>query len=1438
MSKHKVLIVGSGGREHALGWKLAKSEEVEKLYFAPGNGGTQQLGTNLDFKVDEARKIVNWSKKQKVDLIVVGPETALENGLGDEANKAGIPVFGPTKAAARLESSKSWALEFMERHGVPHPGFKIFNHPDEAIEFVEGGYWPRMVVKADGLAAGKGVLLPESKDEAIAAINMLMVDKAFGKAGEEVVVQERITGPEFSVFAMTDGKNYVMLPAVQDHKRVFDDNDGPNTGGMGAYSPVPFVDQRLMQMVENQVIAPTIKGMANEGHAYKGVLYAGMMLTKDGPKVIEFNARFGDPECQPLMMMIDEDLYPVLKACAEGNLSKRKLTFREGAAACVVLAAKGYPEKYEMGKTINGLDKIYDSDIGIFHAGTKLKGKEVVSDGGRVVGVSGYGESFEEARRKVYQQIGTAGVNFDGMHYRTDIGNQSQETRSKKQESGNLIGKSLKLIGAPVFKTLYWGLGQMTDMNEDISSVTRIEVTTRNSHYPDVEGAGVLAEINDLGIDSVDEVRVMKVYKLEGLDDAEVERVTELLLVEKLWQEYEVTRSLDHDIKGSQRVVEIARKPGVMDTEIESIMKAVRDMGIMNLQMAGTGKKYIFEGDLSDEELELITNKILMNKIVDRVITEPEVSLMIKGTRAETETISIREMDDVQLMQLSKDKLWLNLDEMHKIQDYYLQEDKDPTDVEIETLAQTWSEHCCHKTFTADLVINGKKKPTLMSRIKAATKKVNRDWCLSVFTDNAGVIDFNEQYAICGKAETHNSPSAIEPYGGAMTGSGGVFRDIVACGLGAKVLVSTDMFCFAPPNLDSKLVPPGCLHPRRLLKEVVRGVKDYGNRMGIPTNNGSVHFHEDWRAKPTVIVGSYGIMPKKYVKKKKLRPDDVIISVGGKTGRDGIHGATFSSGSMTDRTGTVSSSAVQIGNPIEEKRMFDAILVCRDRDLLRFVQDCGGGGYSSAIGEVAEELGAVVYLDQVPLKYPGLASWEIWISESQERMILIVDPDKVMEVEQIMADYNVEATVLGKLTGDKRLRLYYEDQLEADLDVDFLHHGRPQIEKYGTYKENKATEPSLKKPKNYLRLMKSVLESWDICSKEAIVRQYDHEVQGTSVLKPFVGKFKDAPNDAVVIAPWEGITKDGSDPKRRNTPWRVRTGMAVAHGMIPVYNKIDPYWGSAAAIDEAVRNLVAVGVDPDKIALLDNFIWPTPDEESLGDLDRSVDACYETAVSFKMPFVSGKDSLSSTYKASDGTVIKIPPTLCISAFAPVKDIYKTITADLKQPGNYLFVVGVTKKELGGSAYYGLHKELGNSVPKHDSIEALRLYKTLHKAIKQRLVVAAHDCSEGGLGVAVAEMCFGEWGAEIALDKMPISGKDIERADFRLFSESNSRLVVEVMKSKVSQFKQLMQKISYGQLGKVARKPNLVVRYQNKLLFDVKTQELKKSWKRPMEKVFG
>ena len=930
----------------------------------------------------------------------------------------------------------------------------------------------------------------------------------------------------------------------------------------------------------------------------------------------------------------------------------------------------------------------------------------------------------------------------------------------------------------------------------------RVRQKTKN-----LQAENILREIIDnLKIQSVKNVEVVNVYRFENISKPQADILANKLLSEEIDQTYTINKSM---LNGISHIFEISYKPGVMNPEVGSIIKAAHDLGI-DPDSVLLSKEYGFYANISREDLaQIIIRLNLFNPTIEHVVASDDL----------VTTIPLMIMNDEELMILSKDKLFLNLEEMKIIQSYFKKIKRNPTDCELETIAQTWSEHCAHKTFKAKLIVDGKEKKPLIERIKKEALKHNKN-IVSAFVDNSGVMDFYDGYAICGKAETHNSPSAIEPYGGAMTGSGGVFRDILGTGLGAKTIASTDIFCFAHPDLKPLELPIGCLPPDYLLKRVVAGVRDYGNRMGIPTNNGSVHFHNDFRAKPTVIVGAYGILPKIMAQKGKPTVGDIIIAVGGKTGRDGIHGATFSSAEMTDKTITVNSSSVQIGNAIEEKRMFDAILEARDKNLIRAIQDCGAGGFSSAIGEIGEDIGVTINLEKAPLKYEGLKPWEIWVSESQERMIIITSKKNVNKFLAICKKYNVEGVELGKFDGSKRLRLYFEDEVVSNLDMKFLHKGLPQ-------RTMKATKPIIltssglepKQPKTSLEwtnLLHKIVSHGNVCSKEPIVRMYDHSVQGTNDLQPFSGTTMDGPNDSVALRPF------------LDKPY----GVLIAHGLNPVLNKIDPYWGSIWAGVEALSNYTAVGGDYKNASLINNYIWPFPDEESLWSLDKSVDAVLAIMNTFKIPVISGKDSLSSTYKGKDGMVIKIPPVLCISIFGKIPNSSKTTTSDFKKKESVICLIGKPDLDnLGGSTYFDIHGIFGDSVPKTDLKLLPTIFETIYKEIANGSIISCHDISEGGLITALFEMCVGGGvGANVILNEV----KNL-RPDYFLFSETAGTFLAEVANEETAQ--KIFKNIPFQILGKTEEKPVIAVRNNNKILFNIDVNLLKKSWQNPMKKLF-
>ncbi len=418
----KVLIVGGEGRAHALGWKIAQSPKVDKIYFAPGNGGTGQVGENIDIGVDDYDKLADFAEENDIELTVVSPETPLVKGLADLFREQGLTIFGPSAQAAEIEASKAYTAEFMKKHKIPQPESFIANSYEEAKGYIAKRSYDEYVIKSSGLAAGKGVIVPESDDEAKTALLDIMEHKIFGAAGEQVVFQERLHGQEVSAFALSDGKKLIMLPFTQDHKQIFDGDKGPNTGGMGSYTPVPFIDDTLSEKIKTEIMQPTIDGLAKDGRPFIGCLFAGLFISEAGePKVIEFNCRFGDPECQSLMMLIDEDIYPILLACAKGELKQSEIKVKPGAAATVCLASNGYPGDHEKGMEIKGLDT-KDGNLMIFHAGTTKTGNKVVASGGRVLSVTTHGDDLKSALKLAYDHIGEAGVYFDGMHYRKDIG--------------------------------------------------------------------------------------------------------------------------------------------------------------------------------------------------------------------------------------------------------------------------------------------------------------------------------------------------------------------------------------------------------------------------------------------------------------------------------------------------------------------------------------------------------------------------------------------------------------------------------------------------------------------------------------------------------------------------------------------------------------------------------------------------------------------------------------------------------------------------------------------------------------------------------------------------------------------------------------------------------------------------------------------------------
>ena len=782
--------------------------------------------------------------------------------------------------------------------------------------------------------------------------------------------------------------------------------------------------------------------------------------------------------------------------------------------------------------------------------------------------------------------------------------------------------------------------------------------------------------------------------------------------------------------------------------------------------------------------------------------------------------IAIRHLGGEELRSLSQEmKLSLSREDMEAVQEYYADLNREPTDVELEAIAQTWSEHCKHRIFAARIehTANGKREVVdglFKTFVRGVTEEIRRrkpDFVIAAFDDNAGFVRLDDELAICLKVETHNHPSAIDPYGGANTGLGGVIRDILGAGKGAKPVASSDVFCFGPPNTDLDLIAAeDVIHPLGVLRGVVRGVRDYGNRMGIPTVNGALQFDDAYIYNPLVYCGTAGVIPILDIHKEMV-PGLKILTVGGRTGRDGLHGATFSSVALTTDSHDGDQQAVQIGNPIEEKKAGNFVLEARQRGLIEFLTDCGAGGFSSAIGEMLSETGGEIFLERVPLKEPGLASWEIFLSESQERMVLAVKEEALPELQEMAEAFETECVELGRSDDSGILKVWHDGELVCQLDCGKLHDA-PQRELVSKFDKSVLFAPLYPEgePGKELR---AILADFAIVSREPIIREYDHEVQGNTFLKPLAGATGDAPQDGAVIH------IDGSDQL-----------MAMSLALLPEWGKTDPFAMGVTCVDEAVRQLVVCGADPERIALLDNFCVGNPeDPEELGALVETCKGMAEAALTYEAPFVSGKDSFYNYFETEKGPV-SIPVTLLVSGMGIVEDRERVTGSSLRRTGSAIGLLGLTRREIGGSVYARVH-EIDGPGPELDCEQALAGYRAFHRVVKSGLVLSAHDVSEGGLGVTLAEMAFSEVaGIEVDLDKVNTGEEELGVPE-RLFGECGGRIVFEFDPARTNEIRRHFAGLPFGIIGSTTDEHReLRVDAGSRVLLEENISEIKAIWK--------
>lgn len=979
-------------------------------------------------------------------------------------------------------------------------------------------------------------------------------------------------------------------------------------------------------------------------------------------------------------------------------------------------------------------------------------------------------------------------------------------------------------------------------------------VVTARACMPDVQGKALQQTLQDDLRVSVGTVRTASLYTIhapvtpDDLEEARQYLFTDTIVQESYWNQRPPG---DFDW-----IIQVGFLPGMTDNMGRTATEALEDIRSHPLQgTVYTSHLYLLQGRLQRREIERVVTDTIANPLIHQwritasadwhdgveAFLPPPVAGVDKTPQVEAISLN---RDAEALLHISQERLLsLSLAEMQTLQAYFQQAQTQrqpyglqphPTDVELEVLAQTWSEHCKHKIFNSTIHYRDEQgqETTIHSLFKSyivrATNEIGQrvDWLRSVFHDNAGVIKFNDQWNLVMKVETHNTPSALDPYGGAITGIVGVNRDPFGTGKGSQLLFNTDVLCFAPPDYAETL-PPRLLHPKRVFKGVHRGIKDGANQSGVPDVNGAIIFDRRFLGKPLVFCGTGGLMPAEIngepTHVKRANPGDHIVMVGGRIGKDGIHGATFSSRELSEVS---PASAVQIGDPITQKKMFDFLLEARDRQLYSCITDNGAGGLSSSVGEMAQfSNGCEFHLERAPLKYPGLDPWEILLSESQERMTLAVPPQHLDAFLQLADRRDVEATALGTYTDTGLFHILYDGKTVALLDMAFLHEGLPDMQLQAHWQPPQHPEPTFSCPTDLTESLLRMLGRLNICSKEWVIRQYDHEVQGRSVIKPLVGKHDDGPADAAVLRP----LLDSME------------GVIVANGICPRYSDIDTYHMAANAIDEAIRNVIAVGGSLGHIAGLDNFCWPdpvlsdqTPDGPyKLAQLVRANQALYDYCTAYGVPCISGKDSMKNDYQIGD-TKISVPPTLLFSVIARMPDVRKAVTMDVKQPGDLVFILGETRAELGASEYYALHNAIGDRVPQVDAQQALALYDTLSQAIAHGLVNACHDCSDGGFGVAAAEMAFaGGFGMQLDLRAMP-RAPDIERDDTLLYAETASRFVVTVPRQHRNAFCETMSTCAIGEIGRTLDTSAFtIVGLTGSTVVESDIDSLKEAWQQPL-----
>lgn len=1320
----KILIVGSGGREFAIGRKIKNSKR--ELFFAPGNGGTKALGKNTWISPEDIEKLYDFAKKEEIDYTIVGPEVPLCKGIVDLFEDNGLKIFGPRKQAAKFEASKVYTKKFLEKYEIPTAAFLETSDKKEALDFAgdlleKNG---RVVVKRDVLAAGKGVYIIDDKTILEEKINFAIDQDS------TVVIEEFLEGFETSMLVLTDSKTMLTLPSAKDHKKIFEKETGPNTGGMGCFAPNIEADS-FTKRIKEESLGKILYGLQKENIDYRGVLFIGFMINDSGIYVLEFNVRFGDPEAQVVLELIDNDLLDILVRTSEGRLNEVDLKVNDKKALCLVLASEGYPGSYGKNKEItfdNPKSKVY-------HAGTKEEGGKIFTDGGRVLNLVYSADNFDEVIDQVYKDAEK--VNFDGKYYRKDIG--------------------------PAVKRVY----------------------VRKKDAYDFESKEIKKQIEDQLSIKLGKFRIYKRYDLETTEE-NVEKILYTVLSEKSVDDvYFGKDSLELQAK-IKHSIGVEYLPGQFDQRKQGVLDTA-SLLIDDEFDCKTSTVYEIEG-ASGEDLEKI-EKFLVNPVDSQMVNILGIPTTLKTERIKNLSNTVyegfnkygrEELEDF----IESHALAMTYDDLEMVRDYFKFEGRNPNQTEIKILDTYWSDHCRHTTFNTALDIKMNPETLLDKAIKESFDKylamreeldINKPISLmsfgtilakhmrskNIFEDLEVSSEINacsiyvkvrteedgdeklEDYLLMFKNETHNHPTEIEPFGGASTCLGGAIRDP----LSGRAYVYQSMRVTGAGNILENALETrkGKLPQVKITREASNGYSSYGNQIGLPAGIVEEVFHPGFVAKRMECGAVVAAAPVENVKRIDPEKGDVVILLGGRTGRDGIGGATGSSKSHNIQSIKTESAQVQKGNAPEERKIQRLL---RRNEVARLIKKCndfGAGGVSVAIGELHD--GIDIHLEKVPLKYQGLRPFEIAISESQERMAVVIAKDHVKEFMKYCREENLEATEVAEITDTNRLRIFYEDKIIADISYEFINtNGAERYARVSVVSED-LPKTLTEKDDNPEKLYEK-LKDLNITSQRNLIEKFDSTIGVNTLINPLGGKELVNPAQAMVAK----IPVMGKNSK---------TASIMSYGFNPFLSEESQYLGGYYAVIESISKLVSMGSDLNQIRLsFQEFYEKMESKESWSKPLKSLLGAFEVTNFFKMPPIGGKDSMSGTFED-----ISVPPTL-ISFAITTEDVENIKTNDLKGQGKIGLVQTPYKEDM----------TLDLNLLKNT-------YGSIIKDMREGNIISAIPVRRKGLLASIYEQALGNTGFEINYDNLynPMYGSFIvEYVEDRDFIENIGKFSDEII----------------------------------------------------------